>query len=594
MTRKKRAVPIEALMRGIGVSHGEAVGPALVIKAEEDHFVEREIGPDEIDREVLRFERAVIATRRQIKDIQHHVGGAIGKGDARILDVHLMVLDDGFFLEEAIQKIRDSRRNAESAVKLSAQKYAEALSTVEDEYLRERVADIRDVARRILRNLSGRQGSPVSEIRKKSILVASDLGPSETAMLRRDLVLAFATDFGSGLSHTAIMARALGIPAVVGLHDVTQRVSAGDDILVDGDKGIVVVHPSAACLEQYGKMIEARQKLRRDLITTLRDQPAVTVDGHRIVLSANMELEEEIEEVRRHGAEGVGLFRSEFLFLTRGEPPSEEEQFGAYARVAEALAPDPVIIRTLDSGGDKLVPSLKLPHEMNPFMGFRAIRFCLAQPELFKSQMRAILRASRSRNVRIMYPMISDVSEVIHANALLDEVRDELRQKRVPFDEQIEVGAMIETPSAALTAEAIAPHVKFFSLGTNDLTQYTMAADRVNDMVAYLYMPTHPGVLKLIKHTIDVAHRHGIWAGVCGEMAGDPLMAPLLLGLGADEFSTAPSVVPLVKSAVRSLHYSQCVELAAKALAMDDASAIVALCREMVAEAAPEILELIA
>ena len=588
----RKTGPGEVVLKGVGVSPGVATGPLHLVTSEDTPTAERILPPEEVSAEILRFEAAIIETRRQIQSIQKNVRHAIGEYDANIFDVHKMVLDDGAFVEEAIRKIQQERKNAETAVRMVANRYSEALSVVEDDYLRERVADVKDVARRVLRNLTGEKVHVLDGLREKSIVVAADLAPSETASLRRDMVMGFATDLGSSTSHTAIMARALGIPAVVGLGDITRRVEPGTTVLMDGTEGVVILHPTEQSLLKYGKLAEARKHISSGL-NHLRNEPAETVDGHRITLSANIELVDEIGDVQKYGAAGVGLFRSEYLYITRNELPTEEEQLAAYREVASLLAPEAVIIRTVDLGGDKFASAVKMPQEINPFLGFRAIRFCLAQPDIFRTQLRAILRASAHGKVRMMYPMISNVDEVIRANALLEECKQELRKQRVAFDEKMDVGVMIEIPSAALTADVIARHVSFFSIGTNDLVQYTLAVDRVNDRVAHLYEPAHPAVLKLIKHTIDAGHARGIWVGICGQMASDPIVTPLLLGLGIDELSMAPSSVPVVKDIVRSIVWEEARVLADDALAAGSATEVLGRCRKMIAAVAPEILELL-
>ncbi len=592
MKKQRRNGPGEIVLRGVGVSPGVVFGSVYVISGEETTFAEKVLSESDIPVEIRRFEDAVIETRRQINTIQKNVQRAIGQYDANIFDVHKMVLDDGAFIEEALRRIRTERRNAETVVRGVVSRYADALSVVEDDYLRERVADVKDVARRVLRNLSGEKTHALDGMREQGLVVAADLAPTETASLRKDLVLGFATDLGSSTSHTAIMARALGIPAVVGLGDVTSRIKTGDRVLMDGTQGTVIIHPTEKSLRAYGKLAEMRKAIQSGL-THLKDQPAETPDGHRVVLSANVELLEEVEDVKKCGAQGIGLFRSEYLYIARNDLPTEEEQTNAYRQAAQSLSPDAVIVRTVDLGGDKFASSVRMPQEVNPFLGFRAIRFCLAQPDIFKTQLRAVLRASAFGKVRVMYPMVSNVDEVIRANALLDECKLELARAHVSFDEQIEIGVMIEIPSAAVTSDILARHVKFFSLGTNDLIQYTLAVDRVNDRVAHLYEPTHPAVLKLIKTTIDNGHAAGIWVGVCGQMGGDPLMAPLLMGLGIDEFSVVPASVPMMKDAIRSVTWGEARELADRALAASTASEVVEYCRALTARVAPEILELV-
>lgn len=581
----------EIVLKGIGVSPGVAVGKVFLVTTDEDRIVERAITDEDIPREIARFEDAIIKTRGQIHDIQQKVSSAIGAESASIFDAHLLVVDDRSFVEEVIRGLSAQKKNVEVVLSGVAEHYAQALAKLEDDYLRERAADVRDVTRRILRNLSGQSTSQLSRLDQPCVVVANDLAPSDTATLNKEKVIGFATDLGSPTSHTAIMARALAIPAIVGLHDVSVRVSPGDEILIDGHKGILVIHPSRERLEEYGKIAEVRESIRARL-TTLHDQPAITKDGYQVMLSANIELPGDVDMVIGNGAHGVGLFRTEYLYLSQMQLPTEDEQFAAYEEVARRVAPAPAIIRTLDLGGDKFLSHLKTPAELNPFMGWRAIRFCLAQPDIFKTQLRAVLRASRYDNVKLMYPMVSNVGEVIRANELLEECKEELRKQGVEFNEQLEVGVMIEVPSAAITANLIAPHVNFFSLGTNDLVQYTLAVDRVNERVAYLYEPTHPAIIKLIKNTIDVGHDHGIWVGICGEVASNAIMAPLLMGLGLDEFSMSPAAIPLVKQAIRNLKFAETEDLAKKVLMCETAAEVLALCRGLAEKVSPEILEL--
>jgi len=583
---------LESHARGIGVSPGVVIGPVFVMASQAVTVVEQKLKPEQIDHEIARFEDALIATRGQLRSIQEDLGEQTGGRDASILDAHLLVLDDRAFVEEIIKKTRHDCCNVEVAVRDVAEGYAGMLAALKDDYLRERVADVRDVARRVIRNLMGDMDTALGSLTQKHIVVANDLAPSDTATLRKDVVSGFATDLGSPTSHTAVMARALEIPAVVALRDVTQRVRTGDIVLMDGNKGVLIVNPTPEELEEYGALAEARRSIERGL-TRLHDEPAETSDGHRIILSANIEHPDEIASVKQHGAEGVGLFRSEYLFIFRGAAVDEDEQAVAYTKLATQLHPDPVIIRTLDLGGDKFFRDGLGHDEANPFLGCRSIRLSLQYPKQFKSQMRAILRASSVGNVKIMYPMISSVDEVLQANELLEESKQELRDKGVPFQEDIEVGVMVEVPSAALAADALAEHVRFFSLGTNDLIQYTIAVDRVNERVAYLYEPTHPAVLKLIKMAVDAGHRKGIWVGVCGQMAADPVLAPLLVGMGVDELSVSPQAVPLVKDAVRSVSYEQSRQLAETVLECRSGTEALRHCREMVREAAPEVLELI-
>jgi phosphotransferase system enzyme I (PtsI) len=425
---------------------------------------------------------------------------------------------------------------------------------------------------------------------KPHILVARNLTPSDTASINRALVLGFATEQGSKTSHTAIMARSMDIPAIVGVHDLCSSLSSGDDILLDGYTGVIILNPTEETLQEYGR-IEQRKVQVAQRLGLIRDTASTTSDGRHIILSANIELPEELDDVSGSGAEGVGLYRTEFLYLNRSKPPDEAEQYENYRLVAERSRPYSVIIRTLDIGGDKPSESLELEHEQNPFLGCRAIRFCLQHPEIFKPQLRAILRAAAVGNVRIMYPMISGIGELRRANAILDECRRDLRDEGAEFNPDIEVGIMIEVPSAALSADHLAREVKFFSIGTNDLIQYAIAVDRGNDHIAHLYEPTHPSIIRMIKNVVDAARRRSIWTGVCGEMAGDIQLTPLLLGLGVDELSASSTVVPRVKKAVQSLSMPVCEALASEALELETGEAILSRCLEVVRSHYLELLE---
>jgi len=504
----------------------------------------------------------------------------LGEKEAQILDAHLLVLDDNALIEETIHELKETGHNIDSCFHTVAQRYIEAFDKMEDEYLRERAADIRDVARRVLHELLGHSAASLARLGGHRIVVAQDLVPSDTASLERDSVLGIATDTGSRTSHAVIMARSLQVPAVVGLHDATTKLDNGDHVLVDGYEGLVIVNPSDQTLFRYGK-IEARQRDIRHAIEAVIPLPAETKDGARINLRANVSGPEELDEIRRFGAEGVGLYRTEGLFIRRDRFPDEEEQYQAYKQVVEALSPQPVVIRTLDLGGDKRLSAFHFTHEEdNPFMGFRAIRFCLEHPDTFREQLRAILRASAHGQVRIMYPMISGLQELIQANLLLDQAKRELRASQTPFDADIAVGSMIEIPSAAWTADQLAPHCSFFSIGTNDLIQYLLAVDRVNDRVAHLYEPAHPAVLRAIQHIIATARQFGLTTSICGEMGGDPLFTPVLLAMGADDLSLAPSGLPDVKYLLRNIKLDDAKELTAKVLQQSDPKNTLALLRQ--------------
>lgn len=581
------------MLRGLPASEGVCRGRLFVLAPPRPLQIEcRPITEADFPAEIQRLEDALIATRQQLLDVQQRVSAGVGVKDARIFDAQLLVLDDPFLHDEVLNHMRRDRVCIEYAFHDFCQRYFTTLSSVEDKYLSERAVDLRDVAERVLHNLLGQEmPADLSHLREPCIIVAYDLSPSRTATLDRRFVLGFATEQGSMTSHTAILARSLRIPAVTGLEGAVQQLRTGQFALLDGFEGQLIVEPTDQTLFAYGQ-IERRQLAMRGRLEQLRHEPAITLDAEHITLSANIEGLEEVADVQAQGAEGVGLFRTEYLFLNRAAPPSEEEQFAAYREVAERLAPAPVIIRTLDLGGDKLPEMAGDLDERNPFLGWRAIRICLQHPDLFKAQLRAILRASPRGNVKLMYPMISGLEELLQANALLDECRRELRAAGQPFNPDMEVGVMIEIPSAAMVAESLAAHVHFFSIGTNDLVQYTLAVDRLNPRIAQLYEPTHPAVIRLIKRAVDAAHARGRWVGVCGEMAGEPLFAPLLLGLGADELSAAPGRVPPVKFVIRRLKRAEAAELADFALNCEKSRDILNRCRDLAHRVAPSLFDL--
>ena len=581
----------EKSFRGIAVSAGICRGKILVLHRARHIIARRGLADGEITDEVGRFEKGLVQTRQQILEIQEKVLKNLSAKEADIFEAHLLMLEDQVLVDEVIRMIRDQKVNADYAFHTVAERYVTALVAVDDEYLRERASDMRDLTARVLDNLlEVKDEFDLHHITEPCILVSHDLSPSTTAQLDKKFVLGFATDIGGQTSHTAIMARSLGIPAAVGLQTISQELNSGDYALLDGYNGTLVVNPTDQTLFEYGQLAKIKASLDEKL-REIQQQPAVTLDGKFIHLSANIEDQHDIEAVLTHGAEGVGLFRTEYLFINRESLPNEEEQYQSYRKVAAALKPNPVIIRTLDLGGDKFASHLQLAKEVNPFLGWRAIRFCLAQPELFRAQLRAILRASAEGNVKMMYPMISGLEELNQANALVEKCRAELRAEGKPFDEKMEVGAMIEIPSAALIADSLATRVKFFSIGSNDLIQYTLAADRTNEKVSHLYEPTHPAIIRLIKTTVDAAHRHGIWAGVCGEIAGDPVLAALLIGLGVDELSAAPTVIAQVKYMVRRLKLNEAQALAEFALQCESPSEIHARCRELARQTAPSLFE---
>lgn len=576
------AGPRDLEFKGNGVSPGVAAGQVLLLKTDDDPLPEYTLPDGDVSRELIRFETALIETRRQLHDIQQRVDEAMGTESAGIFEAHLHVVDDPSFVDEVYREVRDKRKNVEKVLVEVTERYAQTLLQMEDDYLRERATDIRDVARRILRNLTGGGGNLLAGLDVPRVLVAHDIAPSEMAAFDRRKILGVVTELGSSTSHTAIMARAMELPAVVGMSDICDRLADGDRVILDGVRGLLVLDPSPSREEEYERVARNRAAIQKRL-AQIKDEPAETPDGQVIQLSANIEMPEDVQAVRARGARGVGLFRSEYLYLANSGNPSEEQQYEAYAEVARQILPDPVIIRTLDLGGDKLPVGGKAGEEANPFLGWRAIRLCLARPAMFKAQLRALLRASaHNPQLRIMYPMISSAAEVDQANAVLEECKKELAEEGVGFNDGVEVGVMIEIPSAALTAEIIAPKVKFFSIGTNDLVQYTLAVDRVNERVAHLYEPTHPAVLDLIRRTVEAGRRNGIWTGVCGEMAANPVLVPLLLGLGVEELSVSPGSVPIVKEIIRRTRLEEARELAEAARERRAGSEVLELCRDLI------------
>jgi phosphotransferase system enzyme I (PtsI) len=579
----------ERRFRGVGVSPGIARGTAFVHTPDDDLPPRYTVAPGDIDREVARLHDALAETRRQIVGLQNKVEQSLGAKDAAIFEAHLMVVEDGVFIGEVEKTIRAESCNAEHGFASVIHRYVRSLAGVDDPYLRERAADIQDVGRRVIHNLLGRDPAGLAGLTSPQVVVAETLMPADTVQLSRSVLLGFATEHGGKTSHTAIMARSLNIPAVVGLHGVLKEIEQGAEVLLDGYQGVLILNPSEQTRYEYGD-VEVRRRSVEQELTQLRESASTMRDGRHVMLSANIERPDDVEQVRLSGADGVGLFRTEFLYFNRDDLPAEDEQVAAYRSVAEGVGRNPVIIRTLDLGGDKLHAQLHSEEEENPFLGWRAIRVCLERRDIFKTQLRAILRSSTAGKVKLMFPMISGIAELRQAKQALEECREELRREGVPFDEGMEVGIMIEVPSAAMIADLLAKEVDFFSLGTNDLVQYAVAADRTNERIAHLYEPTHPGVLRLIRATTEAARAAGIWVGLCGEMGGDILLTPLLIGLGVDELSCGASVVPRVKRAVRSLDMATCEALAGEALKAETGSGVLERCEQVARARYPELL----
>lgn len=560
MSFKKPIVQLERRYPGIAVAPGIAEGRLFLHVPHPEEIPFRKIDGEEIDLEIKRFKSALLETKRELQEIQQRIIESLGAADATVFDAHLLLLEDPELIKETLESLEEKRYNIEHVFNDVIKRTCQALRKAKNSYLRERTIDIEDVSRRILRHLLGRKISASHLPHDHPIILAHSLTPSDAAMLHHENVAAFATEVGSKTSHTAIIARALGIPAIVGLHAIGSEIEHGDVALLDGYEGLLIVHPTQETLHYYHNVKLQQQHLEKDLAKIRKTLP-VTQDKRRIILSANIELPQEMEEVVSCGAEGIGLYRTEFLYLNRMHPPEEDEQYAVFRKIAEQSAPHSVIVRTFDVGADKPVKCLELSEESNPFLGCRGIRFCLQNKELFKIQLRAILRAAVVGNLRMMYPMISCLEELREANAVLEEAKQELRERGAPFYENLEVGIMIEVPSAAAIADLLAKEAKFFSIGTNDLIQYLTSVDRGNDSISYLYNPAHTGVVRTLKRVVDAAHAANIWVGVCGELAGDLLFTPLLVGLGIDELSASPILVPRIKKAIQSLQFFECQQV---------------------------------
>jgi phosphotransferase system enzyme I (PtsI) len=560
--------------QGVSASPGICIGPAYLAGSQEIKVRRARLAGDAaIQKELARLQRAVEMTREEINGIRQKVAREVGLQEADIFNAYMHMLEDPMLIAAATEGIRKEKVNAECVLQTVTQDLVQGFKASPDEYLRERVADLLDVVHRLMRNLTGQPIAILSEGEGEVIVVARDLTPSQTASMKKEQVIGFVTEIGGRTSHVAIMARSLEIPAVVGLKGIANQIQSGDLLIVDGAKGMVWVNPEMELLLRYRQaqqhMRQAARKLKK-----LKGVTAVTRDGYRLTVAANIELPEDVQQARNYGAEGIGLFRTEFLYMNRPDLPTEDEQYEAYKSVVQQSLPYATVIRTLDLGGDKFVSRLGTSLEVNPFLGLRAIRLCLAHRDLFRTQLRAILRASVHGKIKIMFPMISGIEEFLQAREVYREVQSELSSKREGFDKNLEVGMMIEVPSAALTADILAKEADFFSIGTNDLIQYTLAADRVNERVAYLYDPLHPSILRLIQRTIQAAHEERIWVGMCGEVASDTAITPLLVGMGLDEFSTGPAFVPQIKKAIRDLQFAECRDLAQQALACQNSEQV--------------------
>jgi phosphotransferase system enzyme I (PtsI) len=557
--------PSQREFRGIPAAPGIIIGPAFVYEAGTLTVEPHPIPPSRVEGEVERFLAAVDQTKRQIRQIRAQVEEQIDLAHGAIFDSHLRVLEDPLLVDKTVEEIRSERLNAEFIFHRNLQKIGALLAKIKDQHFRDRDVDLIDVGQGVTQNLMGQVRLHSASLQRDVVLVAHELSPTDTAQMGHSSILGFVCATGGPTSHTAIMAKALELPAVLGVGEGVGEIKSGDLLIVDGNEGHIIVHPASETLARY-RRARTRSERRQRTMAKLRDLPAETTDGFRVTLAANIELPEEVPHVIDHGAEGVGLFRTEFLFINSPEPPDEAKQTEVYSEVARRLKPAPVIFRTIDLGGDKFLSAPDLGRELNPFLGLRAIRLCLEQTDLFATQLRAMLRASARGNVHVMLPLISSVEEVRQARELFDKARADLLGEGVPVAEHVPFGIMIETPSAALCADILAREVDFFSVGTNDLIQYTLAVDRVNEKVAHLYEPLHPSVLRLLQAAVKAAHREGIWCGLCGEMAADPEMTAILIGLGLDELSMSAVAIPRVKQTIRSLSVTECQQLVGEIL----------------------------
>ncbi|MDG6897096.1 phosphoenolpyruvate--protein phosphotransferase [Actinobacillus delphinicola] len=571
------------MLSGIPASPGIVFGNALVLKEDEIVFDTRKILDSEVDEQIAQFYQGRTEAIAQLNAIKDRAQKTLGEDKAAIFEGHLMILEDEELEEEIIEYIRSNKTTAAVAAEKIIASQVAMLSELDDEYLKERAGDIRDIGNRLIKNILGIKIIDLGEIKDKVILVAKDLTPSETAQLNLENVLGFITDLGGRTSHTSIMARSLELPAIVGTNNATQAIKTNDYIILDATDNRVYINPSEEEVKRLHTLAKRLDEEKEEL-AKLKDLPAVTLDGHQVDVVANIGTLRDCEGAERNGAEGIGLYRTEFLFMDRDQLPSEEEQFKAYKDVVEAMNGRLVVLRTMDIGGDKDLPYMDLPKEMNPFLGWRAIRIAFDRREILNTQLRAVLRASAFGNLAVMFPMIISVEEIRELKSVIKQLKADLRAEGIAFDENIQVGVMVETPAAAVNAKFLAKEVDFFSIGTNDLTQYTLAVDRGNELIAHLYNPMTPAVLNLINQVISASHAEGKWTGMCGELAGDERATLLLLGMGLDEFSMSAISIPRIKKLIRNVTFEEAQTLAKEALQKPTAQEIADLIADFLAD----------
>jgi phosphotransferase system enzyme I (PtsI) len=578
---------INKFIQGIGASPGIIIGKAYLVERFKVRLPQKQIDPAQVEEEVKRFLNAIEVSRDQLTEIKEKILDPQVRKHSFILDVYLMILNDEMLLQDTVDTIREKKVNAEWALDFTLEKLDTAFKAIEDEYLRERRSDLHYVAARIFRNLLGKKEDDITKIKGKVIVVAHDLSPADTLQMNLKHIAGFITDIGGKVSHTAILSRSLGIPAVVGLEVATSLINGGDLLIIDGETGEVAINPTEEVSQSFLERKRRTKSIDREILK-YASLPAETRDGVRVRLQANIEMVEEISSAKIHGAEGIGLYRTEILYLNRKDLPTEEEHFQTYRCMVENIYPATATIRTLDIGGDKFLPDYSKNNELNPALGLRAIRFSLKETGIFKTQLRGVLRASVHGKLRILFPMISGIEEIRQAKAILEEVKKDLAKAKIPFDQRIQIGAMIEIPSASDIADILAREVDFFSIGTNDLIQYALAVDRINEHVSYLYEPLHPAVLRIIRRVVQSGHQAGIPVAICGEMAAEPTYALVLLGLGLDEFSMNPVSIPKVKKVLRMSRFEETRSLVEQLFQFPTASEIECFVRNWMAERYPE------